>query len=52
MVDKDISGAPVVDDNGRLVGVLSESDLMWKGAGAPAEHFIIPPIFIGAFDAM
>eukprot|EP00798_Chlamydomonas_sp_ICE-L_P027609 gene27609-7246_t len=52
LMEKDISGAPVVDETGKLVGVLSESDIMWKGAGAPQEHFIIHPIFIGAFDAM
>ena len=28
MAEKDISGAPVVDENGRLVGILSESDLI------------------------
>ncbi len=28
LVEKGISGAPVVDDRGRLVGVLSESDLL------------------------
>ncbi len=34
MLDADVSGAPVVDDAGRLVGVLTEKDLIWKvGAG-------------------
>lgn len=28
LLDKKISGAPVVDDDGRLVGILSEVDLM------------------------
>ena len=28
LVEKGISGAPVVDDQGRLVGILSESDLL------------------------
>jgi hypothetical protein len=30
MLDADVSGAPVVDDNGHLVGILSESDVIWK----------------------
>jgi CBS domain-containing protein len=51
LLEKDISGVPVVDKNGKLVGVLSESDLIWKGAGAPQDHFIIPPLFIGIADA-
>lgn len=51
MLDKDISGAPVVDAKGKLVGILSESDVIWKGAGAPQDHFIIPPVFIGFADA-
>lgn len=50
MIDKDVSGGPVVDADGHLVGFLSESDLMWKGAGAPEDHYLIPPIYIGAFD--
>lgn len=51
MLDKDVAGAPVVDASGKLVGVLSEKDLMYKGAGTPADHWIIPPVFIGALDA-
>ncbi len=43
---------PQVDGNGRLLGVLSESDLLWKGAGAPLDHTIIPPVFVGAFDLL
>jgi len=30
MLDADVSGAPVVDAEGRLVGVLTEKDLIWK----------------------
>ena len=33
MIEKDISAGPVVDDQGSLVGLLTESDIMWKGAG-------------------
>ena len=51
LLDADVSGAPVVDADGRLVGVLSEKDVIWKGAGAPDDHFIIPPVFVGALEA-
>ena len=30
MLEENISGAPVVDAEGHLVGVLSESDIIWK----------------------
>ncbi|GAX73092.1 hypothetical protein CEUSTIGMA_g545.t1 [Chlamydomonas eustigma] len=50
MVEQDISSGPVVDHEGHLVGVLTESDVMWKGAESPMDHFIVPPVFIGAFD--
>jgi CBS domain-containing protein len=30
MLNADISGAPVVDDDGKLLGVLTEKDLIWK----------------------
>jgi CBS domain-containing protein len=33
LVDRQISGLPVVDDGGKLVGVISESDLMWREKG-------------------
>jgi CBS domain-containing protein len=33
LVDRQISGLPVVDDEGKLVGVISESDLMWREKG-------------------
>lgn len=51
MLQADVSGCPVINEQGQLVGVLSESDLIWKGAGAPQDHFIIPPIFLGFADA-
>jgi CBS domain-containing protein len=47
----DVSGAPVVDAEGALVGVLTESDIVWKGAGAPEDHFVVPPVFIGFAEA-
>lgn len=51
MLDANVAGAPVVDDAGELVGVLSEADVIWKGVGRPEDHFIIPPVFIGFADA-
>jgi ABC-type proline/glycine betaine transport system ATPase subunit len=32
-----ISGAPVVDEEGHLVGVLSESDILWKVRDTPSK---------------
>jgi CBS domain-containing protein len=33
LVDRQVSGLPVVDEAGKLVGVISESDLMWREKG-------------------
>jgi CBS domain-containing protein len=33
LVDRKIGGLPVVDDTGKLVGVISDSDLMWREKG-------------------
>lgn len=30
-----VSGAPVLDASGKLVGILSETDILWKEAGSP-----------------
>ncbi len=49
-VEQRISGAPVVDSNNVLVGVLSESDLLWKEAGGPHDHFLVPPVYLGLLD--
>jgi CBS domain-containing protein len=51
MLDADIAGAPVVNKSGQIIGVLTEADIIWKGAGRPDEHFIVPPVYIGALDA-
>lgn len=51
MLDANIAGAPVVNNSGQIVGMLTEADVIWKGAGKPEDHFIIPPIYIGALDA-
>jgi CBS domain-containing membrane protein len=42
LADKQISGAPVIDDSGRLVGVLSEKDFLARmGLGKPASFMQI-----------
>lgn len=39
-----ISGAPVVDDDGRLVGMVTEGDILVKAAG-PAGHSLLAEVF-------
>ena len=41
-----ISGLPVVDDTGKLVGVLSETDLLWQETG------VEPPLYITFLDSV
>ena len=36
-----ISGLPVVTQDGELIGILSESDLMWQATGAPLPAYIM-----------
>lgn len=36
-----ISGLPVVDDTGKLVGVISETDLMWQETGVETPPYIM-----------
>ncbi len=36
-----ISGLPVVDESGKLVGVISDSDLMWQETGAEPPPYIM-----------
>lgn len=38
---KKISGLLVVDDNGKLVGTISESDLMWQETGVETPPYIM-----------
>lgn len=51
LLDRRVSGAPVVDGSGKLVGVISESDILWKEAGGPEPHYIVPPVYLGLIDA-
>ena len=38
LVRNRISGAPVCDAEGHVVGVVSEADILWKELGLPPEH--------------
>ena len=46
LAEKHISGLPVVDDPGGLVGVISETDLMWQETG------VDPPPYIMILDSV
>ncbi len=41
LVDRQVSGLPVVDETGKLVGVISESDLMWREKGLDRPPYIM-----------
>ena len=45
-VDNRISGVPVVDENNKLIGVISEGDLVYQ------QKPINPPLFINLFDGI
>ncbi len=46
LAEKKISGLPVVDETGKLVGVISDSDLMWQESG------VEPPPYIMFLDSV
>lgn len=46
LAERHISGLPVVDPDGKLLGVVSETDLMWKETGAN------PPPYIMLLDSV
>lgn len=46
LAEKRISGLPVVDQAGKLVGVISETDLMWQESG------VTPPAYIMLLDSV
>ncbi len=41
LAEKDISGLPVVNKQGELVGVISETDLTWQASGVEAPPYIM-----------
>lgn len=41
LVEKHISGLPVVNEVGKLVGIISESDLMWQETGVETPPYIM-----------
>lgn len=46
LADRSISGLPVVDEAGKLVGVISETDLLWQETG------VEPPVYIMFLDSV
>jgi CBS domain-containing protein len=46
LAEQRISGLPVVDDAGSLVGVISETDLLWQETG------VEPPVYIMFLDSV
>lgn len=46
LAEKRISGLPVIDSAGKVVGVISESDLMWRESG------VTPPPYIMLLDSV
>jgi CBS domain-containing protein len=46
LAERRFSGLPVVDDVGKLVGIISETDLMWQETG------VTPPAYIMFLDSV
>ena len=46
LAERHFSGLPVVDDAGQLVGIISETDLMWQETG------VTPPAYIMFLDSV
>ena len=41
LAEKRISGLPVIDDAGQLIGIISETDLMWQETGVTLPAYIM-----------
>ena len=41
LAEQKISGLPVVDDDGQLVGIISETDLTWQATGVEAPPYVM-----------
>jgi CBS domain-containing protein len=41
LVDNKITGLPVVNEEGKLVGILTENDLMWRETGLESPPYIM-----------
>ncbi|MEM8830743.1 MAG: CBS domain-containing protein [Cyanobacteria bacterium P01_G01_bin.19] len=41
LAERKISGLPVVDETGKLVGIISETDLTWQATGVDAPPYIM-----------
>jgi len=41
LAEKEISGLPVVDESGKLIGVISETDLTWQATGVDAPPYVM-----------
>ena len=41
LAEKEISGLPVVDESGKLVGIISETDLTWQTTGVDAPPYVM-----------
>ncbi|MDY7021415.1 MAG: CBS domain-containing protein [Cyanobacteriota bacterium] len=46
LADYKITGLPVVNDEGKLVGILSETDILWQESG------VTPPAYITFLDSV
>jgi CBS domain-containing protein len=38
LIDRKIGGLPVINEEGKLVGMISDSDLMWRDKGSNNRH--------------
>ncbi|MBD0328323.1 MAG: CBS domain-containing protein, partial [Pyrinomonadaceae bacterium] len=46
LAERRISGLPVVDNDGKLLGIISETDLMWQETG------VTPPAYFMFLDSV